>query len=227
METEPDLLTVYHVLYARFGPQGWWPAETHLEVCLGAVLTQNTNWRNVERALATLKKTTELDFAQLSSLPEEELARLIRPAGYYNQKAKKLLLLMSWLDGRCSGDLTLLESIPTKILRGELLDIKGIGPETADSILLYALGRPVFVVDAYTSRVAARHGWVEPRISYDDLAAFFTDRLPRDVSLFNEFHALIVRLAKDFCSKRNPRCHPCPLAGMMSSYLLPDNEGSR
>lgn len=218
METEPYLLTVHHVLYARFGPQGWWPAETPLEVCLGAVLTQNTNWRNVELALAALKKPTELDFAQLFSLPEEELARLIRPAGYYNQKAKKLRLLMSWLDGRCGGDLALLESIPTKTLRGELLDIRGIGPETADSILLYALGRPVFVVDAYTRRVAARHGWVEPRVSYDDLAAFFTDSLPRDVSLFNEFHALFVRLAKDFCSKRNPRCHPCPLAVMMHSY---------
>ncbi len=222
-----DPLAAYHALYARFGPQRWWPAETPLEVCLGAVLTQNTNWRNVERALTALRGETGLDFANLLALPEDELARLIHPTGYYKQKAARLRLLLEWLDGRCGGDLARLEPVPTGVLRRELLDIRGIGPETADSILLYALGRPVFVVDAYTRRVAARHGWVKPRGTYDDLAALFTDRLPRDVSLFNEFHALIVRLAKDFCSKRNPRCHPCPLAGMMSSYLLPDNEGSR
>jgi endonuclease-3 related protein len=227
MDGGPDFSVVYRALFARFGPQGWWPAQTPLEVCLGAVLTQSTNWGNVERALAALREETGLGFANLLALPEGELARLVRPAGFFNQKAKRLRLLLAWLDGRCGGDFSFLESVPTGTLRAELLAIRGIGPETADSILLYALSRPVFVVDAYTRRAAVRHGWVDKRATYDALAALFTTRLACGPALFNEFHALFVRLGKDFCTKRSPRCHPCPLAGIILSCLLPDNEGSR
>jgi len=215
MDGAPDFLEIYRALLARFGPQGWWPGETPLEVCLGAVLTQSTNWGNVERALAALEGETGLDFAKLRALPEGELARLVRPAGFFRQKAERLRLLLMWLDGRCGGDFTRLDAIPTETLRGELLGLRGIGPETADSILLYALERPVFVVDAYTRRVAHRHSWADARAGYDDLAALFTTRLPLDPVLFNELHALFVRLGKEHCRKRNPRCHPCPLAGIM------------
>ncbi|MCX7021611.1 MAG: endonuclease III domain-containing protein [bacterium] len=215
MDGAPDFLEVYRALLARFGPQGWWPGETPLEVCLGAVLTQSTNWGNVERALAALREATDLNFAKLRALPEEELAPIVRPAGFFRQKAERLRLLLSWLDGRCGGNFTRLEAVPTQTLRGELLALRGIGPETADSILLYALERPVFVVDAYTRRVAQRHGWADARAGYDDLAALFTANLPRDAQVYNELHALFVRLGKEHCRKRNPRCHPCPIAGIM------------
>jgi endonuclease-3 related protein len=215
MDGAPDFRQIYRALLARFGPQGWWPGETPLEVCLGAVLTQSTNWGNVERALAALKGETGLDFAKLRALGEGELARLVRPAGFFHQKAERLRLLLAWLDGRCGGDFTRFKAIPTETLRGELLALRGIGPETADSILLYALGRPVFVVDAYTRRVAQRHGWADARAGYDDLAALFTTRLPRDPAMYNEFHALFVRLCKEHCRRRNPRCHPCPIAGII------------
>jgi len=215
MDDAPDFRQIYRALLARFGPQGWWPGETPLEVCLGAVLTQSTNWGNVERALAALREATDLDFPKLHALGEGELARLVRPAGFFRQKAERLRLLLNWLDGRCGGDFTRLDAVPTETLRGELLALRGIGPETADSILLYALSRPVFVVDAYTRRVAHRHGWADARAGYDDLAALFTTSLPRNPALFNEFHALFVRLGKEHCRKRNPRCHPCPLAGLV------------
>ncbi|HUT98029.1 MAG TPA: endonuclease III domain-containing protein [bacterium] len=215
MDGGPDFREIYRALLARFGPQGWWPGETPLEVCLGAVLTQSTSWGNVERALAALREATDLDFAKLRALSEGKLARLVRPAGFFRQKAERLKLLLDWLDGRCDGDFTRFDAIPTKDLRGELLALRGIGPETADSILLYALSRPVFVVDAYTRRVAHRHGWSDERAGYDELAALFTTRLPRDPGVYNEFHALFVRLGKEHCRKRNPRCHPCPLVGKM------------
>jgi len=215
MDGAPDFRDIYRALLARFGPQGWWPGETPLEVCLGAVLTQSTNWGNVERALAALRKATGLDFAKLRALSEGELARLVRPAGFFNQKARRVRLLLEWLYGRCSGDFTRFEAVPTETLRGELLALRGIGPETADSILLYALARPVFVVDAYTRRVAGRHGWADARSDYDELAALFTAGLPRDAAVYNEFHALFVRLGKEHCRRRDPRCHPCPLAGLV------------
>jgi endonuclease-3 related protein len=211
----PDFSEVYRALLARFGPQGWWPGDTPLEVCLGAVLTQNTNWGNVERALAALREATGIEFARLRALGEDELARLVRPAGFFRQKAERLRLLLDWLDGRCGGDFARLDAVPTGTLRDELLNLRGIGPETADSILLYALGRSVFVVDAYTRRAAQRHGWSDERAGYDELAALFTAGLPRDAQVYNELHALFVRLGKEHCRRRNPRCHPCPLAGIM------------
>jgi endonuclease-3 related protein len=215
MDGAPDFREVYRALLARFGPQEWWPGETPLEVCLGAVLTQNTNWGNAERALAALREATGLAFEKIRALGEGELARLVRPAGFFNQKAQRLRLLLDWLDGRCGCDFRNFEAVPTETLRGELLALLGIGPETADSILLYALQRPVFVVDAYTRRVAERHGWADARADYDELATLFTTRLPRDPGVYNELHALFVRLGKEHCRRRNPRCHPCPLAGLV------------
>lgn len=202
---------VYERLLLRFGPQGWWPADTPLEVCLGAILTQNTNWGNVRRALAGLRRETELEYERLRVLKEGRLAELIRPAGYFNQKARKLHIFFAWLEREAGGDLAGLAVRTTVELRGELLGLWGIGPETADSILCYALGRPVFVVDAYTRRAARRHGWCAAGTGYDDLAELFTAGLPRDAGVYNELHALLVRLAKAHCAKRGPRCRGCPL----------------
>lgn len=202
---------VYERLLLRFGPQGWWPAATPLEVCLGAILTQNTNWGNVRRALAGLRRETGLEYERLRVLSEGRLAELIRPAGYFNQKARKLRIFFAWLEREAGGDLTELAGRTTMELRGELLRLWGVGPETADSILCYALGRPVFVVDAYTRRAAVRHGWCAAGTGYDDLAKLFTGGLSRDAGVYNELHALLVRLAKAHCAKRGPRCRSCPL----------------
>ncbi len=207
-----DPLLIYQALLVRFGPQHWWPARTPLEVCLGAILTQNTNWGNVCRALAALEEAADFEFRALEALSEEALARLIRPAGYYNQKARKLRVFFAWLKREADGELENLAGRPTAELRRELLGLWGIGPETADSILCYALGRPVFVVDAYTRRAALRHGWIDARTDYDGLAERFTRGLPTVTAVYNELHALLVRLAKEHCCKRNPRCAGCPLA---------------
>jgi len=207
----PPLHNIYQTLLAHFGLSNWWPGQTPLEVCLGAILTQNTNWGNVEKALNNLRAVTGLEFAALLALPDKELTQRIRPAGYYNQKAKKLRLFLEWLAATCGGDFSQLASRTTQWLRGELLALWGIGPETADSILLYAFQRPVFVVDAYTMRIALRHSWIEPRCSYDELATLFTGQLPAETALYNEFHALLVRLAKEHCRKREPLCETCPL----------------
>jgi len=233
----PNLHSIYQTLLAQFGSQHWWPGDTPLEVCIGAILTQNTNWQNVEKALNNLRASTEpefrrviahpkkevselirrtetdLAFNRLKAIPDQELGSLIRPSGYYNQKAKKLRLFLEWLGESCGGDFGLLNDRSTEWLRRELLALWGIGPETADSILLYALHRPVFVVDAYTMRVALRHDWVEAGCSYDELAALFSGQLSPNTALYNEFHALIVRLAKEYCLKRNPLCDTCPLRG--------------
>jgi len=205
------LLRIYQRLYSAFGPQHWWPGETPFEVMVGAVLTQNTNWANVERAIARLKRAGLLEPGRLAGCPERLLARLIRPAGYFNVKARRLRAFMDWYRSRV-GDrpLTALRGVRTARLREELLSIPGIGPETADSILLYALGRRVFVVDAYTLRVLSRHGLIGPGASYDRVQRLFHEVLPRSTRLYNEYHALLVRLGKSVCRPR-PACDRCPL----------------
>lgn len=205
---------IYQALLLRFGPQRWWPARTPLEVCLGAILTQNTNWANVENALGVLRRETSLEFGPLLALPVERLAELIRPTGYFNQKARRLRGWLEWLDTRAGGELSALSTTPTAGLRQELLALRGIGPETADSILCYALGRPVFVVDAYTRRAARRHGWIEEKTSYDDLAALFARAFPGQTARLNELHALFVRLGKEHCRKSKPGCARCPLVAL-------------
>jgi len=205
-----QLNEIYQLLFERFGPQHWWPGETQFEIITGAILTQNTNWGNVEKAIANLKSAGRLTFEELYHLDLSQLAELIRPAGYYNIKAKRLKNFINWLFDSYAGNLMNLESIDTDKLRTELLAIKGIGCETADSILLYALNRPVFVVDAYTARVAVRHELIEPNADYEQLQELFQSNLPQDTRLFNEYHALLVRLGKEFC-RPMAKCPACLL----------------
>ncbi|MHC4425289.1 MAG: endonuclease III domain-containing protein [Planctomycetota bacterium] len=208
--THETLTEIYQLLYDAFGPQHWWPGETPFEIITGAILTQNTNWTNVEKAITNLRSADRLTPDRLYHLDLSQLAELIRPAGYYNIKAKRLKNFLGWLFDNYNGKLTNLESIDTGQLRAELLAIKGVGCETADSILLYALGRPVFVVDTYTARITLRHGLIEPGADYEQLRELFESNLPRDVQLFNEYHALLVRAGKEFC-KPKAKCPGCPL----------------
>jgi endonuclease III related protein len=200
---------IYRTLLRFFGEQGWWPAETPFEVIVGAILTQNTAWRNVEQAIENLKQEGVLTPQGLRTVDETRLAGLIRPAGYYNVKAKRLKGLMAFLDKEYGGDLQRMFGEPLASLRGKILMVKGVGPETADSILLYAAGKPIFVVDAYTRRVLSRHEIIDGA-SYGEIQDLFMRSLPSDVSLFKEYHALFVQLAKTFC-KTEPLCTGCPL----------------
>jgi endonuclease-3 related protein len=200
----------YDSLWAAYGPQHWWPGQTRTEIVVGAILTQNTNWRNVEKAIAHLRRAGALDWAALRDLPPARLAGLIRPAGYYNVKARRLRNFVDWLWRRYGGDLAGMAGVPLGRLREELLGVNGIGPETADSILLYGLGRPTFVVDAYTRRIALRHGLQQEGGDYASLKGLFEAHLPRSVKLFNEYHALIVAVGKRHC-RAKARCEGCPL----------------
>lgn len=209
-------LLIYRKLYEAFGPQRWWPGETRLEIIVGAILTQNTAWSNVEKAIANLKSAGELSsMSSLAGMDTRKLARHIRPAGYYNVKARRLKNCLKFLRSRFGADLRGVSGCDTRTLRDELLAVNGIGPETCDSILLYAFERPVFVVDAYTRRIFSRHGLLRSD-DYHDVQKIFTDNLPKSVRLFNEFHALIVRLGKEFCRTR-PRCGHCPLNKMLAN----------
>ena len=205
-----ELLAIYNTLLSFFGEQGWWPAETPFEVIVGAVLTQNTAWRNVERAIANLKEEGVLTPQGLMKLNEARLAVFIRPAGYYNVKARRLKHLMNFLEREYEGDLKRMFAEPLSSLREKLLAVNGIGPETADSILLYAGERPIFVVDAYTKRILTRHGMITNGASYGDIQDVFMRSLPEDVVLYKEYHALLVRLAKTYC-KTKPLCTGCPV----------------
>ena len=194
-------------LFRVLGPQGWWPGEGPLEIAIGAILTQNTNWKNVERAIQNLKAEGLLDLERLLRIPQERLETLIRPAGYFRVKARRLRSFLRWLQAQ--GGFEPLQRRPLSEVRDAFLQVEGIGPETADSILLYALGRPVFVIDAYTRRILNRHG-IEPGNTYEDYRRWFESQLPRDPQLFNEFHALLVEIGKRYC-RRNPLCDRCPV----------------
>jgi len=204
---------LYDVLFAAYGPQYWWPADTPFEVMIGAILTQNTAWTNVEKAIENLKSSGALKSpSAMSRFSTKKIARLIKPAGYYNVKAKRIHNFLAFLDRSCGLKLERLSQKTTAELRKSLLDVNGIGPETADSMLLYAFGRPVFVVDAYAKRVFSRHGMIRTGVSYEAVQEICMNSLPADVRLYNEYHALIVRLGKDFC-RPTPKCELCPLAG--------------
>jgi endonuclease-3 related protein len=205
-----QLKDIYNILYKRFGPQDWWPGDMPFEVIVGAILTQNTNWTNVEKAIANLKKAKVLTPKKLYRLNTRKLAQLIRPAGYYNIKASRVKNFLDWLFENHAGNLALANNLPSDCLRDELLSVEGVGPETADSILLYAFNRPVFVVDAYTARICSRHHLISAGDKYDQIKNLFESNLPANVQLFNEYHALLVCLGKDFC-KPKPRCPDCPL----------------
>ncbi|MFH1148635.1 MAG: endonuclease III domain-containing protein [Pseudomonadota bacterium] len=206
------LIEIFRKLLAHFGPRRWWPAETPFEVMVGAVLTQNTSWTNVEKAISSLKEKGLLSAGAIYELPLSELAACIRSAGYYNIKARRLKNLVSFFINQYDANLDNMFAEDVESLRSKLLEVKGIGPETADSILLYAGGKPSFVVDAYTKRVFSRHMLISEESSYDDVKEFFMDRLPVDAGLYSEFHALIVAAGKTYC-KKNPACQDCPLNG--------------
>jgi len=214
------LLDIHARLLAAFGPQEWWPGETPFEVMVGAILTQNTNWGNVERAIRNLKVAGLMDPDALAACSPTRLAELIRPSGYFNVKARRLTDFLAWLCPKLSGGVVeSLRGIRTPQLRQELLSVRGIGCETADSMLLYALGRRVFVVDAYTRRFLSRHGLIAPKASYEDIRAAFEDGLPRSRKLYNEYHALVVCLGKEFCRPK-PRCAACPLKARKDAPAL-------
>lgn len=206
-----DLISIYKQLYRYFGPRKWWPADTPFEVMIGAILTQNANWMNVERAISNLKKKNILSPSAIADIPFNKLAPLVRPSGFYKQKTKRLKEFSRFLLVFCKGDIKKLRRFKTDTIRRKLLAIKGIGPETADSILLYALNKPVFVVDAYTRRIFSRHGFIRKDAPYGDIQNFFIEKLPVSTKLFNEYHALIVEVGKQFCNKKNPKCSVCPL----------------
>lgn len=204
------LLDIFHLLLERFGRRNWWPGDTPLEIIIGAVLTQNTSWKNVEKAIGNLKSAGLMDIRRLYEVQADVLAGHIRSSGYYNLKSKRLKNLINVIYEEYTSSIDMLKHNGTYILRRRLLDIKGIGEETADSILLYALDKPVFVVDAYTKRFLKNHGLYEGNYLYSDIQRFFMENIPTDVYIFNEFHALIVALCQQYCLK-DPKCGECPL----------------
>jgi len=208
--TGETLMTIYDLLFTAYGPQNWWPAESQFEMMIGAILTQNTSWKNVEKAIQNLKKRDLLSVEALSDIPAPTLAEHIRPAGYFNIKAKRLKNLIALIHEKYDGDLNELFSGDTENIRMELLSVRGIGLETADSMLLYGAGRALFVVDTYTHRILSRHNLIGEEAGYYDLQMLFMDNLPHEVELFKEFHALIVKTGKDYCRKK-PLCPDCPL----------------
>jgi endonuclease-3 related protein len=211
----------FDVLFAAYGPQHWWPSRTPFEVIVGAILTQNTSWTNVELAIENLRREKLLTPGAIGSVSAARLARLIRSSGYFRQKAKKLKAFVRFLRAEYRGSPAAMFRTPTRTLREQLLAVHGIGPETADSILLYAGGHPVFVVDAYARRILERHNLAEPKHSYEDLRRLFERSLSADAALYNEFHALIVHTGKHYCRTREPRCGECAL-----KHLLPERSSA-
>jgi endonuclease-3 related protein len=205
-----SLIKIYNKLYSFYGPQYWWPGDTPFEIAVGAILTQNTNWSNVEKAIKNLKDAKVLSAKALHELPVQKLASLIRPAGYFNIKAKRLKSFIDFLIENYNGSMKKIKKEDMDSLRKKLLDVHGIGPETADSILLYALDKPVFVIDAYTKRVLSRHKILDYNASYEEYQTLFHKELDENIQLFNEYHALFVRVGKDYC-KPKPLCEKCPL----------------
>ena len=204
------LLMFHRRMLTHFGPLHWWPGETPFEVIVGAILTQNTAWTNVEKAIANIRRAAALSPKKLRGMPAARLARLIRPSGYYNVKAKRLKAFLDFLHREYDDSIAKMFRESPQALREKLLAVNGIGPETADSILLYAGGVPTFVVDAYTKRILSRHGILDGNEKYEDVKRLFESNLPRDVQLYNEFHAQIVNVGKNYC-RRTPHCAECPL----------------
>ncbi len=206
---------IYRRLFKALGPQHWWPAESAFEMLVSAMLVQNTSWRNVKRAMENLRQADLLTPHALYAVPEEELQTLIRPAGYFRVKARRLRSLLALLVERYDGSIEAMFRTAPDELRQELLGVHGVGPETADSILLYGGGIPSFVVDAYTQRIFARHGWIAFDADYDQIQEYFQSGLPDDAAMYNEYHALLVRVGKDYCRKSGPKCALCPLRELL------------
>lgn len=208
--TKTSLLQIYQKLYKEFGPQYWWPAQTKFEVIVGAILTQNTNWGNVEKAILRLKAEKVLSERALRDIPAAKLAAFIKPAGYFNVKASRLKNFIRFMFEEYGGSLKMMEREDSRVLRQKLLAVNGIGPETADSILLYAFDKPVFVVDAYTKRFLYRHNLIDHNAEYHQIQELFSGNFDADIPFFQEYHALIVALGKNYC-KPTPLCERCPL----------------
>lgn len=222
------LMAWYDAMSRCFGPCRWWPGETPFEIAVGAILTQNTAWRNVEKALQRLREAQALTPAGLARLSPAQLEEAVRPSGFFRVKAARLRHFLDFLASfpgweRDAADPSLPgpAALPTGELRQALLAVKGIGPETADCITLYALGRPSFVADAYTARILSRHGQLPPDVPYAEMRDFFMDVLPPDSALYNEYHALIVRTGHTYCKKTSPRCRECPLGGFLDHAVVP------
>ncbi len=215
MDVTRRLEAIFEALNAHFGDLQWWPGETPFEIIVGAILTQNTNWKNVATAIAALKVAGLLTPRELYDAEDTVVASLIRPSGYYNIKTKRLRAFLVFLHTRYGGDLNAMFDEDMWTLRQQLLSIKGIGAETADSILLYGGAKPVFVVDAYTRRILDRHGLTTPAWSYGEVQSLFMDHLRQNTLLYNQYHALLVQAGKEFCRKK-PRCEACPLVGEMT-----------
>tara|TARA_Y100000294_G_C8485290_1_gene308472 strand:+ start:264 stop:977 length:714 start_codon:yes stop_codon:yes gene_type:complete len=230
------LKKIYKKLYSHFGPQYWWPVtksgdipryhknislndKQKLEICFGAILTQNTNWKNVEKAITQLNKNNSININKIIKINNKKLANIIRSSGYHNQKAKKLKNFCSFLLNNYNGKINGFFSNEIEILRNELLSINGIGPETADSIILYAAKKPIFVIDAYTKRIYSRIFNIEKELKYDELQNIFMENLDKDEKLFNEYHALLVELGKNYC-KTKPLCEKCPINNVCQYYKL-------
>lgn len=211
MQTKIDILNDYYLrLYNIYGPQFWWPGETIDEIIIGAVLTQNTNWQNVEKAINNLKKSKILSLKKISVYPDNELSNLIRPSGYYNIKTKRLKSVSKFFAQYGNKNYNIFKNMDWEEFRKLLLGVYGVGQETADSILLYAFDIPTFVIDAYTIRIGKRHGFFDENVTYEKAKSFFEENLPRDSKIYNEFHALIVKTGKNFC-KTKTLCESCPL----------------
>ncbi len=213
------IIKIFDILYSIYGPQFWWPGEGQFEIIIGAILTQNTSWQNVARAIANLKEKNLLNPKTLFSADPNYIKELIRPSGFFNVKYNRIRSFLEYLDNY-GMDLNKLSNLCTYDLRSQLLNINGIGPETADSILLYAFERPIFVVDSYTRRLFSRlgFGWMK-EASYDDIQAFFIDNLPSDIKLYNEYHALIVHHCKLLC-KKQPLCLRCSIVDCQSRSVI-------
>jgi endonuclease-3 related protein len=207
------LIKIYETLYKAYGPRHWWPGETPFEVMVGAILTQNTSWRNVEKAIQNLKARKVLHVRGIHQLKRNQLASLIRSSGYFRIKADRLKAFVNFLLENFDGELKRMMKEEVETLRQKLLKVKGVGPETADSVLLYGLKKPIFVVDAYTKRILLRHSMISDKASYEEIQKLFMDHLPHKERLFNEYHALLVHLGKTLC-KKIPRCDRCPLEGI-------------
>lgn len=218
LRVREQLMEIYHRLYRHFGPRHWWPAETPFEVIVGAILTQNVSWRSAAAAIKNLKEADLLSLPGILSCEEAELAALVRPARYHFQKAKKLQAFCQVVQEEYRGDLEAFLSQELEPLRRRLLRIYGIGPETADAIILYAAGKPIFVIDAYTHRIFNRLGFFPEKISYREMQRFFMEHLPPEVPLYNEYHAQIDALGHHLCLKRSPRCSPCPLSDLCRNH---------
>ena len=210
-----ELMSYYGAMSEALGPMRWWPARTPFEVIVGAILTQSTAWGNVERAIDNLRAARMINPSAMMAVRTSRLASLVRPSGYFRQKAKKLKAFVRFLQAEYEGSLTRMFEAPTLELREKLLSVHGIGPETADSILLYAGNHPVFVVDAYTHRIFGRHGITSGKPDYEKVRSHFEAALPRQPQLYNEFHALIVNTGKNWCRKGVPRCGECPLRPLL------------